>query len=266
MRTASLRFFPTRPKSQVNAGGPARNLAPKGVMGKPVIAIRIPTLGTVNSALSLFTNALVAADNLPYRFEVGIITGYKPHDYARNVAVSSVLKDDRVEKLWFIDSDVIPNPGCVKLVQHDADIVGCPCPVVKRYEGLLRPQETTYVFSDKKGMFDPVHLNGEGICEVDSLGMGMTVIHKRVLSDPKMWLPNKAGSYKTKKKSLEHILFRHSYNPDGSMAVGEDVDFCGRAKKLGYKVLADSSVQAGHIKELDVLEVHKALWAKSESQ
>ena len=230
---------------------------------KPIIAVKIPTLTTVNSSLLVFVSALAAMRDVPYEFQIGVVQNHKPHDYARNTAIRDVFKNENIAKVWFIDSDIIPNPRAMRLLSVDADIAVGPYPIVKRDdEGLLVPQTTAYVFKDEE-VFHPIEFNGEGFCEVDGAGMGMMVIGRNVLTDERMWLDNDPADYIGKKPTVEHVLFRHSYNPDGSMSVGEDMDFCRRARGCGYRIVADSSIHTGHMKELDLHDVQRALWAKS---
>lgn len=227
---------------------------------KPLVAIKIPTLGSVNAGILVFTNALMAMKDLPFEFQVDVIHGYRPHDYARNKAVQNVFDNDRIAKVWFIDSDVVPNPKCSKLLTVEADIVVGPYCVTKREDGILQPQPSMYRLD--KDLWRALDTEEEGLLELDAAGMGMMIIDRKVITDLRMRLNNDHSAYIGKTRNIEHVLFRHTYNPDGSLALGEDINFCRRARRLGYRIVADTSVRVGHLKEIDIEEFRKALLAR----
>lgn len=224
---------------------------------RPIVAIKIPTLGSVNAGILVFTNALMAMKDLPFEFEVDVVLGYRPHDYARNKAIQSVFDNERIAKVWFIDSDVVPNPRCAKLLTVHADIAVGPYCVTKREKGVIQPQSSLYRVEDD--VWRALDTTEEGQLEVDAAGMGMMVIDRKVITDLRMRINNDHSAYIGKKPNIERVLFRHRYNPDGSLALGEDMDFCRRARRLGYRIVADTSVRVGHLKEIDLEEFRKAL-------
>jgi hypothetical protein len=199
----------------------------------------------------VFTNALSASRDLPFEFRTDVTLGCRPHDYARNIAIRSAIEDLRVAKVWFIDSDVVPTPICTKLLTLDADIAaGCYSVTKREDDGVLRPQTSLYRM-EEEGRWRQAEPQGESaVIEVDSAGMGMMVIDRKVFTDARMNLAPAGGP---------PILFRHTYNADGSLALGEDMDFCWRARRLGYRIVADTSVRAGHLKEIDLEEYRQAL-------
>lgn len=230
-------------------------------MQKPIIAIKVPTLGETNAALASFLSCISASRDLPYEFEINYYVGYRPHDYARNCAIRDVFENERIAKVWFLDSDTIPDVDTLKLLRTKGDIVsGLYNIIYRKDDGLLWPVSSAY--ATVQGGWTPVEAVGSGVSEVDAVGMGCMIIDRKVLLDERMWLDNPDSAYVGKKKSVEHILFRHSYNPDGSMATGEDIGFCERAKSLGYRILVDSSVWVGHLKEFNLLEWKKSLWTQ----
>jgi hypothetical protein len=55
------------------------------------------------------------------------------------------------------------------------------------------------------------------------------------------------------------VLFRTLHDPDGTVDVGEDVDFTWRARQLGYRLVLDATVRCGHHKVVDLGQVEA--WA-----
>jgi hypothetical protein len=55
------------------------------------------------------------------------------------------------------------------------------------------------------------------------------------------------------------VLFRTVSAPDGTVEVGEDVDFTWRARLLGYSVVLEGSIRCGHQKTVDLGQVEA--WA-----
>jgi hypothetical protein len=229
-------------------------------MGKPIVSIKIPTLSGVNAGILVFVNTLRSMENLPFEFRLDLVLGYKPHDYARNYAIRDVFENEDIKKVWFIDSDVVPTPKCIKLLTSGYDITTACVPYLRRVDGLLTTINSAYLAS-ADGNWQSIDASGDRIMEIDAAGTAMMVIDRKVLTDPNMWLSNDHSAYIGKKPTLKHILFRHTYEPDGSMATGEDLDFCKRATAHGYRIACDTSVRVGHLKELDMEEFRKSLAA-----
>jgi len=153
------------------------------------------------------------------------ITGM-PFDSGRNVCCERVLKND-FKYLMFLDDDVIPPPDAyMKLVKHNVDIVSGLyvrrtepiAPVMIRYKD-GKPEWVTNFVPDS-------------IQEVDLVGAGCLLIHKKVLQAmPPPWF-----EWKVDRKDLPPME-----------RTSEDFTFCKKAKELGFKILVDTSVKCLHV-------------------
>lgn len=227
---------------------------------KQKIAIKIPTLLNVCAPLCSFLTAIAGMDkdSTPYEFKIDYYIGYSPHDHARNVAVQDVFADKSISRVWFIDSDITPTTECMGLVTLDADIAtGAYANAQKDYNGDLRP--ITQLYQKEGDEFAAIDHDDDVVAEVDGAGMGMMLIKREVITDPRMRAGEAiAGS--------PIPVFRHRYNDDGSLKIGEDLDFCRRAKANGYKIVASTRARCGHAKTINMIDWQKSLWAlKSKS-
>lgn len=165
---------------------------------------------------------------LPPGYGTQTLTGM-PYGHARNSAVHSMLAGG-YKWLLFIDDDVcVPSDAFDKLSSHGLDIVSGL--YYRRSNPIGHPvmmHETPKgaAFIDK---FRP----GE-LLEAHLVGAGCLLIHRRVfehLAGPlnKMWF----------KWMMEEA-------PEGQKC-SEDFFFCREARKAGYKIMVDTSVQCEHI-------------------
>jgi hypothetical protein len=84
--------------------------------------------------------------------------------------------------------------------------------------------------------------------------MGSTVIRREVLEDPGMRLGDDSHCDSP-------AIFRTPLDLNGKTLSTEDIDFCERAKKLGYSVKVKLDVVGGHRKLVDL----NVLWHTIES-
>lgn len=115
--------------------------------------------------------------------------------------------------LCFIDADMMfPKDAIEKLLKHDKEIIGA------NYRQRVMQDKWT-AFKDGVSVSS---YGKNGIEEVDSLGMGLTLIKTSVFSKlPKPWFP---------------MEWKDGTN------VGEDIGFCRLAKKNGYKIYVDHNL------------------------
>ena len=78
-----------------------------------------------------------------------------------------------------------------------------------------------------------------------------------------MWFPNVYttadgevidGNEPRPDKEYAPAIFRYQRAPSGAGIMGEDVDFCERAKQLGYTVAVDINAVCGHFKPINIDE------------
>ena len=149
-----------------------------------------------------------------------------PFDHARNEACKVVLQQG-FQWLFFLDDDVITPPDAFfRLAGRGLDIVSGL--YIRRNEPILpvalldtRPKPT-FVTNFKPG----------DVFEADMVGAGCLLIHRRVLERvPPPW--------------FERTLDRDDLKEEEKAS--EDFVFCRKAKKLGFKIFVDSSVQCQHV-------------------
>lgn len=169
------------------------------------------------------------------RNEYDLIISYpanKPISYNRNKVVKRFLETD-ADFLLMIDGDCPPPEDILEMADHDKDIIGAVA------FGYLNNMLVPFVMKkNKMGSYDMADAEiGSGVVECDAIGSGVMMIARRVLE--KMPYP-----------------FRNEYDPEGMKTKGLDFNFCERAKKLGFRVWADTNKLASHWTTIDL----KTIW------
>lgn len=159
----------------------------------------------------------------------------------RNYCVIQAQKN-KSDYLLFVDDDMTFPPETLDtLLAHKKDIVG-----VNSYSRIL-PLSSTVGLMDEKGEYKHPDKYPEwemkipdDLFEAYFVGCGVCLIDMKVF------------------KKVKEPFFRFSYNDSGLVKGGEDGNFCDRARKEGYKVWCDPTINIGHIgniefgKELEV--------------
>ena len=184
-------------------------------MQKPTsVLIGIPHLGTVDFDFAFSLRNLQAPEGTKMA-----IFGQKRTiiHQARNIIVDALLKSD-YEWLLFIDSDqIFEHDLLIKLLATKKDFVGTQ--IFKR----VRPYSPCISKIDDKGNL--ISIIVDELAEVDAIGMGATLINRKVFE-------------KIKRPQFEFIGER-----------GEDIVFCEKAKKAGFKIWCDPNIDIKHIGE-----------------
>lgn len=154
-----------------------------------------------------------------------------PYDMARNVACMRTLESG-AEWLFFLDSDVIPPRDAVpRLMAHKKPIVsGIYC---RRSP----PCSVPVMIKDGSWMtsFPP-----QGLFEVDLVGAGCLLIHRTVLEQlPPLDPGHHWFSWRVDMKGTPGMV-------DGE-CLSEDFSFCVHARRHGFPVLVDPTIQCKHI-------------------
>lgn len=153
---------------------------------------------------------------------------------ARDRCVGEFLKT-KCDGLLFWDADV--GSDCIerdvdRIVSHDVDIVsGCyplkqdgkPCLVICPVPGAVINQKN-------------------GLQECEAVGTGFLYVRRDVFTEFCEATPELA--YRGPGGDLQHHYF-NSCVEDGEL-YGEDIWFCRRARKLGFKVFADYGIRLTH--------------------
>lgn len=186
----------------------------------------------------------------PYEFSVAFLVGKKPTELARNILITQAINKKDVDAIWFIDSDMVPSENSFELLNIEGDIVAGIAPIFTTND-MNRPPFTWNLYKRVKGTshrdFIPIGLNGGQPMEVDGVGTACMVISRKVFMDPRMWLaPEPIGEEKV------YALFQWPRNAAGETLGTDDLDFCRRARDLGYTIIAAPNIKWGHLKELDL--------------
>lgn len=190
----------------------------------PVVHIGIPHCTDVTTEWALGLRQL----QLPRH--VFSMTRGQPIDLARDTIVHR-MQESGAEYLFFLDSDVIlPSDAIVKLIAHNQDIISG---VYHVRHNPITP--AMWKESSSPGAYNPIVGYNEGsIIDVDAVGMGCCLIHKRVFD------------------KLSEPYFKWSMDSRQKNGVSEDFYFCEQARKAGFHIYVDTGIQCTHIATANV--------------
>lgn len=182
----------------------------------------------------------------------------KPFDLGRNMLATDVLNSG-AEWLFMVDTDVLPPPHALEaLLSHRLPIVG----------GLYwrrHPKIFPEVFRFRPGttQLDPLpeHEVALGLQEVDGLGAGCLLIHRRVLEGlkpkvRKLVIPSEGTNLEL------YEFFRFSIHE--APFVSEDLWFCILARENGWKIYLDGTIRCGHILKTMMVKEGRPDWTPLE--
>lgn len=207
----------------------------------------------------LWTHWLNMEREAPWRFSHAIVTGKHDVDYCRNVICGQFLQSDAA-RLIMLDDDMIPGEQAIALLHSKADICAPRMFAIKRDPSNHEPRlEFCSYKYDPTGTTQRFHsiipAVGTGEVEVDAVGTGFIIIRRRVIEDRRMWTVAPFDWYGKPIDVTQPIedefappVFRTVRSPNGRHFRGEDLDFCLRAKQLGYRITAHVGLACGHAK------------------
>lgn len=180
--------------------------------------------GWVNPSLC-FTLIGMGRDS---RFETtfGSVLGYRPFDYARNVALAQA-RTENPEWCVMLDNDVVPAVSPFHLIADapkDAAVIGVRYAVVKKNTPTMYPERVQFL-----GDYQ----------EVPEVGGGVLCIRSTV------WQTIKTGPW-----------FQICVKPGELLewGLGEDVNFCHLVRERGMKVYCHKT-PAGHLHTRDLTKL-----------
>jgi GT2 family glycosyltransferase len=167
----------------------------------------------------------------------------KPISNNRNTIVQKFLAIPDCEYLMMIDSDIVPPPNIMRLIDFDKDII---TPLMfTRQKGELLP---LFLKRDKDGIYSvDDYLNKVGLQEIDATGTGCIIIKREVLEKVN--------------KPFENI-----YDKDGIKTLGLDLSFCQKAKELGYRSWVHLDYVASHYYTYDLKDLYYITVQKERSE
>ena len=165
----------------------------------------------------------------------------KPITQNRNKIVQDFLSKPQYDYLIMLDSDNVPPLNLLDLVDYQKDIIG------SLYFGYQRNMIVPFALERQKdGLYTIVELKGKrGLIECDAIGTGVIVIKREVLE--KIQFP-----------------FRNYYDADGIKLLGLDINFCRRAKELGFKVFCHLDYISSHWVVMDLKDIYALLLDKED--
>ena len=188
-------------------------------MEKIKVFCGIPTRGRVHVLLLPFLLGLQKETR--YQVIVGIGLSKYSVDEARNIVVEKFLATD-ADYLLFLDDDNPPTKNPLDLIELDKDIIACPVPVMRGEGRFTKTKIEWNVLQDD----DKEWPKQSGLQDVDLVGLGCTLIARRVLEQ-----------VKTFQKTSRH---------------SEDFNFCREAREKGFKVFAHFGYPAHHFTEVEM--------------
>ena len=196
------------------------------------IFIAIPTIGSIRIELAKFLLNIIHSSR--YQIAIDMVSlGDICHN--RNLLVKKFLQT-KCDYILFCDSDIVPPMNILEMIKDDKDIVA---PVNFTFKNgdlvplMLKKNKQGYEI-DKKAIDNKNYL-----VEVEATGLGCILIKQEVFN-------------KLKKPCFQYIL-----DEDGLIKRGEDFNFCGKARKAGYKIYVDKRFMTNHFSTVNLKEVNK---------
>lgn len=168
-------------------------------------------------------------------------TGVKGIPNARNRAAQTFLRSDH-DRLFFLDSDVLPQDNAMELLEVEGDIVSGT--YKQRQLDLTRQSndaslKINYIGRDlKRKLFD---FELRRVEEASFVPFGCVLIRREVIEDSRMWIMEEPPA-----------MFDEVWTDDGRCTVTDDVSFCRRARSLGYNIRMHTGIRFGHVKMVDL--------------
>jgi len=212
---------------------------------------------------------LSAEPSVPYQFSWQILNGHRPVEYARNLLVGGFLRDTKAERLWFMDDDMKPPANALALLGVDADMAA-PAAFAFNHATPDRPPTLKlclFNYLEDQHSFECALPGKTGVTEmqVDGAGTAAMVIRRHVLEDRRLWQEGGYSDLAGKAQDCWQTdpdggtfappIFKMVSQPNGKIMRGEDLDFCLRARALGYKLVGHYGVNFGHVKPVDLTQV-----------
>ena len=194
------------------------------------ILIAIPSMDMVAAG---FASSLATLKKVG-RCSISFICSSLVYD-SRNKLAMQAIQGEYDYVMWF-DSDMIFSPDTLERLLADIEEKGCDIASGVYFRRSM--PYTPVVFSKidiEDGICKHEDYTGDlnGLVEVEGVGFGCVLM-------------------KTETIFQVFAKFEDCFSPIGK--VGEDLSFCWRARKLGYKIFVDFDVKCGHVGSLIITQ------------
>jgi len=192
------------------------------------VVVGIPSFGMV-STYFMQSHSAMAFPLVSSKIDKIVLN--KPIAEARNEIVEFALSQGAQYIFWLDDDVVSPPDSFMKLYRHNKDIINGV------YWSKSNPPMPLLFRGHLEGPYWNWHIGD--LIEIDAAGSGLTLVKTDVYRKMQQEL---GGPW----YSTEYVSFAGIETSDSPPNNTEDLYFYAKAKKAGYKVWADTSVQAWH--------------------
>lgn len=208
--------------------------------GQKSIYIAVLNQGEIAVELAQCIDGIIAMSPYPIFIDYSC---EKPISYNRNQIVKRFLERPQYDYLMMIDSDIVPPPDYLKLVDFQKDIISGVCFAFTKQNifPLVLKKSKRKNEGYKYHPYESFHPDKwTGLIEVDAIGTGAMIMSRKVLE---------AIPYP----------FRNEYDKTGEKQIGLDLNFCLRAKKLGFQVFCHTDYWCSHHTRMDLKVLYKTM-------
>lgn len=171
-------------------------------------------------------------------YPVWRVRGYAAIDAARNQIASDALAQGFNELMW-IDSDIVFDPNDVdKLRRHELPLVCGIYPKKSRRQFACNflPQTRQVVFGVQGG-----------VIEILYCGFGFVLTRRTVYETMQQQLHLPLCNQRFHSPLLPYFAPRIVDEGEQAWYLGEDYSFCERARRCGFRVMADTTIRLWHV-------------------
>ena len=180
-----------------------------------------------------------ALDELERRgYRVQRAAGFSQIDVGRCTLASIALAEGFDELLW-IDSDIAFHPDDVERLRRHGEPFVCGLYVKKGRRELachLLPGTDTLVFGV-----------AGGLCEVQYAGFGFTLTRRQVYETVRTRLELPECNRRFGERLVPYFQPLVVTDEAGPWYLGEDYAFCERARRCGFRIMADTRIRLWHV-------------------
>lgn len=199
---------------------------------RPSVLLSVTNTGWIHKLVVRRVLALVADPRYRVRY---IDPTWVPYENAMNRIAKDVL-DGEFDWWLHIDSDNPPLNNPLDLIELDRDICGCPTPIYHNKGDGEWPICWNGLDWDQADQAYREHHPREGLQQVDAIGSGCMLVHRRVI------------------EGIKPPWFERETDKFGRATYGPDFTFCRKATDAGFQVWAHYDYLCEHVNEIPIVE------------